>query len=257
MIWRVIRFGRDIKRLRPDLTAMLERHVADILVRETVPWPTIPPITTLRHAIIQQDRPHDQPGWTRHWTARKVHYHKPGKPRKGGWSSIISGSKKHDKGLRAGQKKRPNKATIGDFEMMRVLGKGCANKVLLVRHRPTSDLFALKAITKRHALAHQELQHTLTEQAVLKWMAVEGKDPFVTKLWWSFHDLEHLFLVMDFIPAAIWRPSWLVGVGSAAKGPASTPPRSSRVSKVYTRTESSTRISNLGTCSLALMDISF
>ena len=80
--------------------------------------------------------------------------------------------------------------------MMRVLGKGCAGKVLLVRHKQTQDLYALKAITKRHVLAHQELQHTLTEQAVLKRMAAEGTDPFVVKLWWSFHDKENLFLVM-------------------------------------------------------------
>ena len=127
--------------------------------------------------------------------------------------SIVSESKKYDKGSRSGRKKRaysvdPNrelkkrskKVAVDDFEMMRVLGKGCAGKVLLVRHKPTSDLFALKAITKRHVLAHQELQHTLTEQAVLKRMAAEGKDPFVVKLWWSFHDREHLFLVMDFHP---------------------------------------------------------
>jgi serum/glucocorticoid-regulated kinase 2 len=126
-------------------------------------------------------------------------------------SSIVSESKKY--GSRIGRKKRalsvdPNrelkkrskKVAVDDFEMMRVLGKGCAGKVLLVRHKPTSDLFALKAITKRHVLAHQELQHTLTEQAVLKRMAAEGKDPFVVKLWWSFHDREHLFLVMDFHP---------------------------------------------------------
>jgi serum/glucocorticoid-regulated kinase 2 len=93
-------------------------------------------------------------------------------------------------------KKSKRKVVIDDFEMMRVLGKGCAGKVLLVKHKSTSDLFALKAITKRHVLAHQELQHTLTEQAVLKRMAAESKDPFVVKLWWSFHDKENLFLVM-------------------------------------------------------------
>ena len=93
-------------------------------------------------------------------------------------------------------KKSQRKVVIDDFEMMRVLGKGCAGKVLLVRHKQTSDLFALKAITKRHVLAHQELQHTLTEQAVLKRMAAESRDPFVVKLWWSFHDKENLFLVM-------------------------------------------------------------
>lgn len=92
------------------------------------------------------------------------------------------------------------KVVVDDFEMMRVLGKGCAGKVLLVRHRASANLYALKAITKRHVLAHQELQHTLTEQAVLKRMAHEAKDPFVVKLWWSFHDKENLFLVMDFHP---------------------------------------------------------
>lgn len=92
-------------------------------------------------------------------------------------------------------RKSQRKVAIDDFEMLRVLGKGCAGKVLLVRHKTTA-LYALKAITKRHVLAHQELQHTLTEQAVLKRMSAESKDPFVVKLWWSFHDKENLFLVM-------------------------------------------------------------
>lgn len=105
--------------------------------------------------------------------------------------------------LRKTKLKKPKttkKVVIDDFEMMRVLGKGCAGKVLLVRHKKSEDLYALKAITKRHVLAHQELQHTLTEQAVLKRMAREAKDPFVVKLWWSFHDKENLYLVMDFHP---------------------------------------------------------
>jgi hypothetical protein len=67
--------------------------------------------------------------------------------------------------------------------------------VLLVRDRRSSDLYALKAITKRHVLAHLELQHTLTKQAVLRRMAAKGTDPFVVKLWWSFHDKENVFLV--------------------------------------------------------------
>ncbi|KAL0951950.1 hypothetical protein HGRIS_008601 [Hohenbuehelia grisea] len=111
-----------------------------------------------------------------------------------------SKKEKKDKGDVEKQQRKSRKVVIDDFEMMRVLGKGCAGKVLLVRHKSTQDLFALKAITKRHVLAHQELQHTLTEQAVLKRMAAENKDPFVVKLWWSFHDKENLFLVMDFHP---------------------------------------------------------
>jgi serum/glucocorticoid-regulated kinase 2 len=92
--------------------------------------------------------------------------------------------------------RKTRKVVIDDFEMMRVLGKGCAGKVLLVRHKRSQSLYALKAITKRHVLAHQELQHTMTEQAVLKRMARSNSDPFVVKLYWSFHDKENLFLVM-------------------------------------------------------------
>jgi serine/threonine protein kinase len=92
------------------------------------------------------------------------------------------------------------KVQMSDFEVIRVLGKGCAGKVLLVRHKSSSRLYALKAIIKRHVLAHQDLQHTLTEQAVLRRMAAEGTDPFVVKLWWSFHDKENLFLVMVRLP---------------------------------------------------------
>ena len=94
------------------------------------------------------------------------------------------------------KKASKRKVVIDDFELVRVLGKGCAGKVLLVRHKPTSGVYALKAITKRHVLAHQELQHTLTEQAVLKRMAADNTDPFVVRLWWSFHDKEYLYLVM-------------------------------------------------------------
>ena len=104
--------------------------------------------------------------------------------------------KKRSKSAARTMERVSRKVQVSDFKMIRVLGKGCAGKVLLVRHKSSSDLYALKAITKRHVLAHQELQHTLTEQAVLRRMAAEGSDPFVVKLWWSFHDKENLFLVM-------------------------------------------------------------
>ena len=104
--------------------------------------------------------------------------------------------KKRSKSSRHAKERVSGKVQVSDFEVMRVLGKGCAGKVLLVRHKSSSDLYALKAFSKRHVLANQELQHTLTEQAVLRRMAAEGTDPFVVKLWWSFHDKENLFLVM-------------------------------------------------------------
>ncbi|KAJ7188239.1 hypothetical protein C8R46DRAFT_1205422 [Mycena filopes] len=85
-------------------------------------------------------------------------------------------NKRHPKPAR----KSTRKVVPVDFDMMRVLGKERAGKVLLVKHKPTSDLYTLKTITKRHV--------------VLRCMAASsptGKtttDSSVVKLWWSFHD---------------------------------------------------------------------
>jgi serine/threonine protein kinase len=53
--------------------------------------------------------------------------------------------------------KRSKGVTIDSFEIKRVLGKGCAGKVLLVKLRDTQQHFALKAITKRHVSPHSYL----------------------------------------------------------------------------------------------------
>jgi serum/glucocorticoid-regulated kinase 2 len=127
--------------------------------------------------------------------------------------------------------------TVDSFEILRVLGKGCAGmflawisrceagltngyrlgKVLLVRQRETLELFALKAITKQHVspvvvlprtvaddsiqvLAHRELDHTRTEQSVLKRCSRDHTNPFVVKLHASFHDSETLYLALEFHP---------------------------------------------------------
>ncbi|KAI8447272.1 AGC protein kinase, partial [Phakopsora pachyrhizi] len=98
------------------------------------------------------------------------------------------------------------RTTVEDFEILSVLGKGCAGKVLMVKYRKASSskadrVYAMKSIKKNHVLAHRELQHTLTEQSVLRRVADEPEsNPFIVRLWWSFHDKDHLFLVMDFHP---------------------------------------------------------
>ncbi|KAL7412138.1 hypothetical protein BDY24DRAFT_110173 [Mrakia frigida] len=100
------------------------------------------------------------------------------------------------------RKREKKKVSIEEFELIRVLGRGCAGKVLLVRQKTSSSstLMAMKCIVKRHVVAHQEIGHTLTEQAVLKRMSREIQNPFVVHLHHSFHDKENLFLVMDFHP---------------------------------------------------------
>ncbi|MBW0509746.1 hypothetical protein O181_049461 [Austropuccinia psidii MF-1] len=111
-----------------------------------------------------------------------------------------------NKSLKAHHHHHHHKVNVNDFEIIRVLGKGCAGKVLMVRYRRTNGqsrapVYAMKSIKKHHVLAHRELQHTMTEQSVLRRVADQpDSNPFIVRLWWSFHDKDHLFLVMDFHP---------------------------------------------------------
>ncbi|ORY34907.1 kinase-like domain-containing protein [Naematelia encephala] len=93
------------------------------------------------------------------------------------------------------------RARLEDFELIHVVGKGTAGRVLLVRHAPTSKIRAMKAVSKRTVLAHDELTHTLTELNILKRFAIhEPHNRFVSKLYHSFTDRENFYFVMDFYP---------------------------------------------------------
>jgi serum/glucocorticoid-regulated kinase 2 len=143
------------------------------------------------------------------------------------------------------KRKRPGrKATsVDDFELIRVLGKGCAGKVRrnaqriavfldLTRslsiggtgethkdrralcdesHHETSRSSASRAnphackLTNRAGrigyMLTEDFEFEQTEQSVLRRMSsTELSNPFIVKLWWSFHDVDNLYLVLDFLP---------------------------------------------------------
>jgi serine/threonine protein kinase len=99
----------------------------------------------------------------------------------------------------SGRKVAPQR--LSDFELIRVLGKGCAGRVLLVKHAPTARVHAMKAISKRAVLANDELEHTLVEQRILhRFSKRERRSAFVSRLYYSFCDEENFYLVMEFYP---------------------------------------------------------
>ncbi|CAO3682697.1 unnamed protein product [Umbelopsis vinacea] len=87
--------------------------------------------------------------------------------------------------------------SIQDFQFIKVLGKGCMGKVILVRERKNGKLLALKAISKEWAVMQREIEHTKSERDILAAIA-EISHPFLIKLHHSFQDAEQLFLVLDF-----------------------------------------------------------
>jgi serine/threonine protein kinase len=91
----------------------------------------------------------------------------------------------------------PKKVSIQDFQLIKVLGKGCMGKVLLVREHKTGRLLALKAISKEWVIMQREIEHTKTERDILANVAAVDH-PFLIKLHHSFQSASQLFLVLDY-----------------------------------------------------------
>ncbi|OZJ03177.1 hypothetical protein BZG36_04079, partial [Bifiguratus adelaidae] len=91
---------------------------------------------------------------------------------------------------------RPKK-TLQDFQLLKVLGKGCMGKVLLVKEHKSDKLFALKAISKSWVVMQREIEHTKAERDILARVAAI-KHPFLMRLHYSFQSPSQLFLVMDY-----------------------------------------------------------
>ncbi|KAG0309659.1 hypothetical protein BGZ98_009979 [Dissophora globulifera] len=91
------------------------------------------------------------------------------------------------------------KISIEDFKMIRVLGRGCMGKVLLVRENKSSKLFALKAISKEWVILQREIEHTKSERNILANVA-RISHPFLIKLRHSFQSDAQLFMVLDYYP---------------------------------------------------------
>jgi serine/threonine protein kinase len=85
--------------------------------------------------------------------------------------------------------------TIEAFDLLKVIGKGSFGKVMQVRKRDTSRIYALKTIRKAHIASRPgEITHILAERTVLALV----NNPFIVPLKFSFQNPEKLYLVMSF-----------------------------------------------------------
>lgn len=87
------------------------------------------------------------------------------------------------------------KVTLDDFHLLKVLGKGTFGKVMLAKNKKSGEVVALKVLKKDVIVAKDEVEHTLTENRVLKTMV----HPFLTALRCSFQTKERLIFVMEYV----------------------------------------------------------
>jgi serine/threonine protein kinase len=86
------------------------------------------------------------------------------------------------------------RACEADFERLKVLGRGSYAKVMLVRHRSTGEIYAMKSMRKSRIAECNLVERSLAERDAL----LQMHHPFLVSARYSFQTERKLFLVMEF-----------------------------------------------------------
>eukprot|EP01098_Paradermamoeba_levis_P010729 TRINITY_DN4519_c0_g2_i2.p1 TRINITY_DN4519_c0_g2~~TRINITY_DN4519_c0_g2_i2.p1 ORF type:complete len:466 (-),score=133.53 TRINITY_DN4519_c0_g2_i2:350-1747(-) len=93
------------------------------------------------------------------------------------------------------QETPPEKVTIDDFDLLKVIGKGSFGKVLQVRKKDNGRIYALKVLDKKTIIERNEVEHTKAERNILEKLV----HPFLMNLHYSFQSSDKLYFVMDYV----------------------------------------------------------
>ncbi|KAG2449010.1 hypothetical protein HYH02_005764 [Chlamydomonas schloesseri] len=86
--------------------------------------------------------------------------------------------------------------TAEDFEALSIIGRGAFGEVRIVREKTTGKIMAMKKLKKVEMLKRGQVEHVKAERNVL----AEVQNPYIVKLYYSFQDEDHLYLVMEYLP---------------------------------------------------------
>ena len=86
--------------------------------------------------------------------------------------------------------------TPKDFTSLKTIGRGAFGEVRLVLKKDTKQVFAIKSMVKEAMILKKQVNHVKAERDAL----AEVDNPWITKLFYSFQDKHHLYLVMEFMP---------------------------------------------------------
>lgn len=87
------------------------------------------------------------------------------------------------------------KVRLEDFNLLKVVGRGAFGKVMLVRKKDNSALYAMKILSKDMLIRRNQVGRTKAENRILR--AVQH--PFVVGLQFAFPAETKLYLVMDYV----------------------------------------------------------
>lgn len=89
-----------------------------------------------------------------------------------------------------------HKMGVDDFEMLTIIGRGAFGEVRLCREKTTGNVYAMKKLKKSEMLRRGQVEHVKAERNLL----AEVDSNCIVKLYCSFQDEEHLYLIMEYLP---------------------------------------------------------
>lgn len=110
-------------------------------------------------------------------------------------SAWIEGLERAREAILKTSDKSEEKVGVADFELLNLVGKGSFGKVIQVRKINTGEIFAMKVLSKRHIVEHNEVAHTKSEKNIL----MRLQHPFLVGLNYSFQTDDKLYFILDYV----------------------------------------------------------
>ncbi|CAK8674500.1 unnamed protein product [Clavelina lepadiformis] len=87
--------------------------------------------------------------------------------------------------------------TMNDFRPVAVLGRGHFGKVLLMQHKRSNKMYAIKALKKGDIVARDEIDSLLVERRIFE-CATKVQHPFLVNLYACFQTPQHVCFVTEY-----------------------------------------------------------
>lgn len=87
------------------------------------------------------------------------------------------------------------KVALGDFELLKVIGRGGYGKVYLARIKGEEKLYAIKAIAKHVLVEDDAIESTILEKNIM----LECDHPFLMGMDYLYQNDQRLYFVMPFV----------------------------------------------------------
>lgn len=89
----------------------------------------------------------------------------------------------------------PNHPQLSDFSIIRSIGRGAFSKLSIVKYRRNGQRYALKYMNKKRCVLQMVTRNVLRELDLL----TQVSHPFIVNLWFSFQDVEYMYMVTDLL----------------------------------------------------------